>query len=67
MNKFEQVFSDHHQMLLAGGSPGLMSRSPGWGTLPDLSPGGLEGEGVYGDDKPSEVRPENLVNLNYEK
>ena len=24
MNKFEQVSSDHHQMSLAGGSPGVM-------------------------------------------
>ena len=29
MNKFEQVSSDHHQMSLAGGFPGLMSRSSG--------------------------------------
>ena len=31
----KQVFSDHHQMSLAGGSPGLISR--GQDTLPELS------------------------------
>ena len=39
MITFEQVSIDHHQMSLAGGSPGLMSR---WGgTLSDLSGGTL--------------------------
>ena len=29
MNKCEQVSSDHHQMSLAGGVPGLMSSKAG--------------------------------------
>ena len=41
MNKFEQVFSDDHQMSVVGGRfPGLMSRV---GTLPyDLSHDGCD-------------------------
>ena len=42
MNKFEQVFSDHHQRSLAGGgSPGLMSWGGGGGKVPrsDECPG----------------------------
>ena len=43
MNRFEQVFSDHHQMSLAGGSTGLMPREQSdvlgeaVGNPPDLS------------------------------